>query len=603
MRPGAEARRASVRPVAALLVAAAGLLACGPPAVREQPIAPGLAGLGDVRHLRVPAAQEGAGGTRDAKARGHQTRPCVVLRSGEKRACDARLSPGSSLRFAVALDGARPGSALALEVRVEGRLVFERIQGAPAARSFAAFDLPLEGEGRRRIEFSGRILPPGDAPAQPGVPEGRILLGSARIFPASASRPRRVLVWISQDTVRADHLGMYGYQRATSPALDGRSAEWVVFEDAVATASWTLPALVSQFTGRYPSRHAAVLDDRARDADQASIFQVLAAHGFAVLGVTANRFVSGEFQTADGFDVLSFTTQDAAEVNRLALRDLENWSGGDLALFVHYMDAHFPYEAPAPYRGMFAGSYRGDVDGRNFIGLAPNRARPEDVAHVQALYDAELAYTDKQIHALLGALGQRGLLEGAVIVYSADHGEGFLEHGKWRHARTVYQELLHVPLAISVPGIRPRRVPEPVSMVDLAPTLLDVLGIPAPASMEGRSLKPLLAGGRAAERPIYAETEETTDRATHKLALRSGSLKYILTSPRAEGASAAREELFDLRTDPGERSPLPLSLAGSLPRLAQAYLAAARGRGRRPPNVILSPEDRESLRALGYAQQ
>ncbi len=587
-------RRSRWSLAAALAAAVGGLFTL----FRQPPAVPvgvdRLAGLAPMAAVRRPLP---------AGLRGHQVRPSVRLRSGEARACEARVPSGATLQFAAALEGAPRQSALALEVRVDGKLVFERRLSPGQAQSFSSFSLPLEGAGLRRIEFVGRIHDPDRAAGDVDEPEGRVVLGSPRLSSARPSPHGRVLIWISQDTVRADHVGLYGYGRPTTPAIDRRAAEWVVFDEAVATAPWTLPSLVSQFTGRYPSRHGAVLDDQAREPGQATVFQALAAQGFTVLGVTANRFVSPEFGTADGFDALSFTPSDAGDVTQLALGELlENWGGGDLALFVHYMDAHFPYDPPPRFRALFATSYRGPVNGRNFIGLAPGRTPPDEVAYVRALYDAELAHSDEQIDFLLESLDRRGLLSPAVVVYSADHGEGFLDHGKWLHASTVYRELLRVPLAISAPGLRPRRVREPVSMVDLAPTLLDLLGVPAPASMQGRSLRPALEGGSAPQQAIFAETEETTERRHHKLAVRSGWLKYILTTARAEGLGPPREEVFDLHADSAERSPLPLTRAGTLPRLAQAFLAGSRRPGAGRPRVLLSPEDREALAALGYAQ-
>src|SRR5262249_7639832 len=158
--------------------------------------------------------------------------------------------------------------------------------------------------------------------------------------------------------------------------------------------------------------------------------------------------------------------------------------GGDVALFVHYMDPHFSYDPPAPFDSEFATGYRGRIDGKNFR----EAQTPAEVEHVKALYDGELRFTDAQIDALLQDLRTRGVLDAAVGAYTADHGEEFKDHGAWGHADTLYEELLHVPFALRVPGTAPRRLQDKVCLVDLAPTLLDLFGLPAPDSFQGRSL-------------------------------------------------------------------------------------------------------------------
>ena len=422
-----------------------------------------------------------------------------------------------------------------------------------------------------------------------------IVVASPRIE-TPRREPGRVLVWISQDTVRADHLSAYGYPRATSPRFDRRSPAWVVFDDALATSSWTLPSLGSQFTSRYPLFHGATGARRRRDERYPTLFESLAGAGFTVLGITANDFVSSYFGLADGFDALRFTggsegpegRQRAEDLNRLALEALAEWRGGDLALFVHYMDPHHPYDPPPPFDAMFPVDAAKD-DGHGSSG----RARME------AAYDGEIAYTDAQIDALLEELERRGLLRDAVIVYTADHGEEFLDHGGWKHSRTVYREMLHVPLALRLPGTGGRRVAETVSLIDLAPTVLEALGVAAPASFQGRSMLPLARGERLAAREIYAETGRTTD-GSLRLAVQLGSVKYVRTQYNDAGKPPG-EELFDLAADPTEqKSDLDHPEAERLRRYATAYLARGRDEAPKAATAEVPSEVRARLRALGY---
>src|SRR5262249_44257380 len=155
---------------------------------------------------------------------------------------------------------------------------------------------------------------------------------------------RRVLVWISQDALRADHLGPWGYTaRPTSPRLDERAPTQVVFDQAISTAPWTLPSLASQFTSRHPSTHGAIEPELAIGADSRTVFGSLAAEGFTVLGVTGNVFVSAEYGLQRGFDALWYREARGPAVNDVVREALEEAPAGDLALFVHYIDPHAPY--------------------------------------------------------------------------------------------------------------------------------------------------------------------------------------------------------------------------------------------------------------------
>lgn len=187
-----------------------------------------------------------------------------------------------------------------------------------------------------------------------------------------------------------------------------------------------------------------------------------------------------------------------------------------------------------------------------------------------------------------------------MIVYTADHGEEFLDHGAWRHSRTLYGEMLHVPLALRLPGTGGRRVADTVSLVDLAPTILDALGVPHPPSFQGRSLLPLARGERLPPREVFAETERNPDR-SHRVAVQLGSVKYILRTRNGSPEQRLSEELYDLASDPRERrSDLTHPQAERLRRDATAYLLRGRAEARTPAAVDAPPELKARLRALGY---
>ena len=267
------------------------------------------------------------------------------------------------------------------------------------------------------------------------------------------------------------------------------------------------------------------------------------------------------------------------------------------------MDPHFGYNPPAPFHDMFTDpGYTGKQQGYDF-GHLTLQSDPADVERVKALYDGEVAFTDQQIGLLLEAFRTRAPGDDVVFVYSADHGDEFLDHGHWGHGRQLYQELVHVPFAIRAPGSRPRRVEELVSLIDLAPTVLDSFGIEAPPSFEGKSLAAALKGAAVVERPAQSETELTRD-GTLRVGLRDGRMKYLLAVPRGEEPiRVVSEELYDLREDPREQRNLaPSPRAEPLRRAALAYIQRARTEAAPSNPAQLDAEAREKLKALGYLE-
>lgn len=550
--------------------------ACGPPPRLQRPF-PGQAL--DVRLDRT-------------------TRPALLLRSGESLHGRARLSGDSRLLLAA---GVLPGELDRGRVRVA--LLQDGVERAaleltPPLSRWRSRLVPLPGRGEALLEIRAehhraRGRPPAEARS--------IAVAAPRLYSGTASADR-VLLWLSQDALRADHLGAYGYPRPTSPRFDAFARGAALFEQAVATAPWTLPSLASQFTSRYPSFHGSVLHGLA--TDDASVFEALRDAGFTVLGVTGNDLVSAEHSLSRGFDVLVSQPGRVEKASGALLEALAEWGGGDLALYAHFINPHTPYQPSPEWRESFVDPrYDGPVTGgSNFPREFPAMS-PDDRQHIVDLYDAEVAANDDGIGGLLDALSGRGLLSRAVVAYTADHGEEFLEHGSWLHGTSVYEETIRVPLALSAPSLPARRIKEPVSLVDLAPTLLALLSVSAPASFRGRSLLDGLESGGLARTPVFAETVLTA--AGHVLAVRLGTEKAIFTLPREAEPEAPMlgEEFFDLARDAAERRRgLSAASEGRLRQIARAYLTRARHEGRRGRPVIVDPETLEKLKAWGYIQ-
>ncbi len=547
----------------------------------------------DARKVPPAVPQGETGGSQQ------ETRDAAFVAAGEPLSVSVTTTRGGRAVFSWAVAASTPPVGhVVFTVTLDGTPVYTKRVFAGRTDRWHSVTIPFERDGSATLAMTTAFSHGSERrQSRPGV-----LVAAPRLYLPGPPARRRVLIWISQDALRADHLGAYGYRRATSASFDGLGKAWAVFDAAVASAPWTLPSMTSQFTSRHPSSHGATLTNSARKDVHPTIADALSRAGFTVLGVTGNTFISADFNMADGFDVLYYTPGAADDVNRLVARALEDWPGGDLALFVHYMDPHDSYAPPAPYDTAFDPAYRGAVTGSNFYALARS---PEDVAHVSALYDGEIAFADSQIGVLFRDLDKRGILDDAVIVYSADHGEELKDHGGWTHSQTLYEEVLHVPFALRIPGVAPRRIAEPVSLLDLAPTILDALGVPAPGSFQGHSLLPLLHHGGRPREPIFSETDRNPGNRNHKLAVREGSLKYVLVAPRGRESedSIVREEVFDLARDPEEQHPLasPPELQ-HFRRIALDHIALARRGGPQGDATTLPSDVEERLRSLGYLQ-
>ena len=270
--------------------------------------------------------------------------------------------------------------------------------------------------------------------------------------------PRSNALLIVIDTLRADHLGCYGYPRNTSPAIDALAREGTRFARAYSAAPWTMPSVASIFTGLYPSAHGATSVQMPLPDSVTTLAEVVKAHGFATSGVVSHNLVSKEtLNFGQGFDVYF---EDEAKghahvstpgVTKQAIERLQYHASQDepFLLFVHYFDPHFDYQNHAGID--FAAPRRGRLTGREPYArlkkLFP-RLRKEEVEFIRDLYDEEIRLIDGGVGRLLSELSMLGLDDTTVVVLTADHGEEFGEHGSIGHTRSLYEELVHVPLII-----------------------------------------------------------------------------------------------------------------------------------------------------------
>jgi arylsulfatase A-like enzyme len=385
---------------------------------------------------------------------------------------------------------------------------------------------------------------------------------------ARERKPHGRFILISLDTLRADHLGAYGYERPTSPFINSLAARGTLFENTVAPLPGTLPSHMSIFTGLYPPEHG-VYPETALSPLIRTLPEVFRAEGFRTGGHAEGGYVAGRYGFARGFEEWSDESPMVERAGdlvksrkavqrtfRLGLDFLKRARDREaFFLFLHTYSIHDPYDPPERYRSLFwpgpppAGAF--PPRGRDLAAF--NRGEralvPRAVEYYEALYDAQIAYTDDVLREFFAGLADLGLADSVTVVLTSDHGEEFLEHGQLVHSQ-VYHESLHVPLVVLRPGQREgRRVSTLVQTIDIAPTLYELGGVP-PARrppMSGHSLVPLLEGkGGPTGRDAYAEAFVTGDRAVYRQT-EEGIFEYVRRQARTreEGVWLTRSTLHE----------------------------------------------------------
>jgi arylsulfatase len=446
--------------------------------------------------------------------------------------------------------------------------------------------------------------------------------------------PKNVIV-INVDTLRADHLGCYGYLRDTSPFIDSLAAAGVRFDEARVNSTFTRESVAALMTGRLPSRSGSMGWDATPPPGDATLGRIFERAGYATGFFSATTMLTDPGFT-QGFQTVRQLTERwgasglGPELSAAALAFARAPRDRPFLMYVHYLDPHGPYDptpahlrkfAPAPLPsplGLYA-DVRSRLAELVAEGFGPGEARFDDMV---ARYDAEIADTDVAIAELFAGLDGQGLLDRTIVVLTADHGEELLDHGFVEHAWTLYEEVLRVPLvfwpATVLPGLDGRRR---AATVDVLPTLLALVGIAAPAGLDGRSL---LTKGDA---PLVAELA-IAERSVLRTVI-DGRWKYVAAAkwlpPPARSAAArvendlrrqggergvdrcgptVHEELYDLVADPSEHHNRVADDAGHLEALRAALaptLEACRAHAAALKDGP-SAADRARLRALGYVE-
>ncbi len=530
---------------------------------------------------------------------------------------------------------------------VKGKMAKENQDGSEKEKRGVSFAVFLETKESRKIVFQKYLSPPIDEESPvfswhsidlPNIQEmvelSFITEGDDRnhsfwsnpILYERKDKARSVIL-ISVDTLRADHLGSYGYARKTSPHIDTLAEEGVTFLNTYASSPWTLPSHISLLTSLHGVRHQVYHEDESMDPILVTLADILKQYGLYCAAFTGGGFVSSIYGFSKGFDTYSedagnvFSQDSAEHLFRLVSEWLDSHKDKGFFLFMHTYQPHNPYECPYPYKTMFLNEeakWR-HLDLMNFLGGKPGVFKAlteEERQNVIDLYDGEIRYTDeKLIGPLIEKLKKIGIYGQTMIVFTSDHGEEFYDHQGWGHGHSLYDESLKVPLVIKFPGSRfkGKKIPNFVSLVDIFPTLLEEFGIRwKDLEMDGESLIPVIRGKERGNRMFFADIASnvldshipkkiSTNRGEEKLILNNRfsreDLEFFLSPP----PDLNPVEIYNLVRDPKEqrnigdkRSDLANQLIQEINKIYKEAKKKKTGK------LEIGEELRKQLKTLGY---
>lgn len=527
------------------------------------------------------------------------------------------------------------GAPVTFRVQLSGKDLYSRTVSSAAAWEDA--DVNLSAYSGRNLTLVLRTE---------SEHAGAVGLWANPLVTTPKTRPNVLIYMI--DTLRADHASLYGYPRDTTPFLKKLSATGVVFDDCQAQATWTKPSIASLLTSIYSYTHGIFNDYDTIPKGAVPLAEQLRAAGYVTADITASPWAGKITGLQRGFDyVMEFPViqrhrtdaadrgTDSAAVNKVVFPWLERHHDEPFFLYAHATDPHAPYRPPAGFEEKFAnpaetaqfnreyaslrdqGQYGGGTvvsrEGCRKNGIDPDKFINQAVDR----YDGEILHNDANLESLVGKLKQLGVLDNTLIVVVSDHGEEFWDHGWTAHGHSLYQELTHCVFLMWNPKLLggARRVTQPVQLIDVMPTLLDLLNVKAPDIVQGQSLVPLILG-----RPFHRRTPVMTSRFAHPNAKPNGFVPEnrintfsvveanwkLIYREKGRDVGLNRVELYDRRTDRTETN----NVAGAHPQEVERMLAelgkwvdaqkqirAVLGKGARS---TLDQQTLDQLRSLGY---
>jgi arylsulfatase A-like enzyme len=546
------------------------------------------------------------------------------------------VPPGGHLHFGMGL--AAKNSAVKFRVTVEGDSADLYTKTMDGSSGWEDGHVDLSRWGGRTIKLQLRTEAPQAGAI--GLWANPVIAGPE----PGGGRPNVVIYTI--DTLRADHASLYGYARDTTPFLKKLGASGVVFDDCQSQSPWTKPSIASLMTSLYSFTHAIVGDADTIPPGSVTLAEQLRAAGYVTASIVASPFVGRATGLERGFDYLYESPvvlrahnrqtegdTDSAALNRVVFPWLDRHYKEPFFLYAHSTDPHAPYGPPPPYDGQFANpsetaafnrNYKRFVTEREHGGAAvfnremcrkasvdPDRFLQQAVGR----YDGEIRNNDANFERFVEKLRQLGVLDNTLIIVLSDHGEEFWDHGWTGHGQSVYQELAHSFLLMWNPALLPRarRVAEPVQLIDVMPTILDLLGLKTPELVEGQSLMPLARGQSFQRRGLVVSSRlagvhpvgPVPENAADSFAIINAKWKFIYRKNAAK-AGVNKVELYDRASDRTERRDVadryPREVERMVGELAQWIDAQNKIRDvvGHAGTTTLDRKTLEQMRSLGY---
>ncbi len=437
----------------------------------------------------------------------------------------------------------------------------------------------------------------------------------------------RNIILISVDTLRADHLGCYGYEKQTSPNIDALAADSAKFLNVYASSPWTLPSHVSLFTALHCVHHQVYFDNETMDPSLITLTEMLRQNSFSCAAFTGGGFVSAVYGFSKAFNTynegsgLVFLENAAEHQFGVVSNWLDRHKDRNFFLFIHTYQPHDPYACPYKNKSLFIeeNARWEKIDLLNHLGGNTNiykNLTENERRNVIGLYDTEIRYTDEElIGPLIRKLKDMDLYDSTIIVFTSDHGEEFYDHGSWGHGRNLYDETLKVPLIIKFPESKysGRTIDTIVSLVDVFPTILEENRIPLPdIPLDGKSLIPLLKGKEKKDRTFLADLGSNVlnshipqkicqNQRKDKLILNESYTKEDLAFFTSPPPKLDPVELYDLGNDPQEKNNIVDSKAGFvrslIRKIQETYQKAVK---RKTGKTKIDEKLKKQLQALGY---
>ena len=408
--------------------------------------------------------------------------------------------------------------------------------------------------------------------------------------------PKKNILFVLVDALRQDHLGVYGYERKTSPHIDAFAADALVFENAISQSSWTAPSITALFTSNYPK--GPIKEGR-------TLAQWLQKHGYQTIAFVANPILLPQKGNANGFE--SYNLREWEKDSKIVRLSLDWIHSRDKSrpffLFLHFMGSHAPYRPSPPYDRRFGDQYTGQVSEslvpykKMMAEKKPLNLSKEDLNRLIDLYDGEIACIDDLFERLISSLKDSGLYENSIIVLVADHGEEFMDHGGLGHGHTVYDELIRVPLIIrGIDDLNGSHYSGLFEFIDLGPTLVSYLGIPYDYEVDGEDFLDHLKRNEPLKKVAFSEVHRT-------VGLRAGNWFVSARTETMKVIYNPHEKkyfFYDLKKDRAERFPAEEEQDQTMGFLKASLHYWRKAYGKKGYQMNVDADTLKALRSLGY---